>query len=302
MIQQRKNRPAILSLSLLFLTACLVAVVSSDSGEEDDFRWEDAAREVADLPYKQKFFDSLHAAYNVARLDKPLRIAPENDFFRGETLVYDVGWGVFKAGSVILTTEPDTAKKIIRICGKALSNSFVSTFYRMRDYVISTVDASGLYPLFFEQHLREGKKYKSDGWILYDHVRGKVYVKERHLKTLDAPAFVNDYLSVLYNVRTMKFKPGDAFSLPLYVDNKIHTIRFFCRERKRQKVDSLAISCLCLEPRVEDDKGTFNKKNKLEVWLSDDTLKRPILIKSKIKIGSVPAGAGPEAHCGERGQ
>jgi hypothetical protein len=45
---------------------------------------------------------------------------------------------------------------------------------------------------------------------------------------------------------------------------------------------------------VENDRGTFNKKNNLEVWLTDDCKKRPVLIKSKIKIGSIVARLVPD--------
>jgi len=33
----------------------------------------------------------------------------------------------------------------------------------------------------------------------------------------------------------------------------------------------------------------FNKKDKMEVWLTDDDKRVPIFIKSKIKVGSVVA-------------
>ena len=256
----------------------------------EDFRWEDAAKEVTGLPFSQYFIDSLQKVYEVQSPAKPLRVSPESDFSKGETLVYEIGWGPFKAGYVILTAEPDSVHHTIRLGGKALSNKFIGAFYRMRDYVISTVDAKGLYPLFFEQHLREGKHFQSDGWILYDHVKGKIYVKERTLKTFNAPPFINDYLSVLYAVRTMHFAPGDTFSLPLFADKKVHPIYFICRGRKTVQLDDGAsISCLLVEPKLVGENGAFNEKDKLEVWLSDDERKMPILIKSKIKVGSITA-------------
>jgi hypothetical protein len=218
-----------------------------------------------------------------------LRTSPESAFFNNETLVFDIGWGPFKAGYVILNAEPDTLRHTLRIGGKALSNKFVGAFYRMRDYIISTIDAKGLYPLFFEQHLREGKRYKSDGWILYDHAKRKIYVKERTLKTFDAPPLVNDYLSVLYVVRTMHFGPGDTFSLPLFADKKVRSIFFVCRERKTMRFDNATITCLVVEPKLVGDNGAFNKKDKMEVWLSDDDRKVPLLIKSKINVGSITA-------------
>ena len=277
-------------MAALAILAVLFSGMTAIAKQKDnDFKWEEAAEEVLTLPFPQRFIDSLRKSYKVTLPEKPLRTVNHNVPFRGETLVYDIGWGPFKAGYVILTSNYDAAQGTLRIGGKALSNNFVGAFYRMRDYVISHLDATGLYPLFFEQHLREGKKYRSDGWILYDHSQKKIHVKERRFKTLDAPAFVNDYLSVLPLIRTRTFAPGDTFALPLYVDKKIHTMYFICRERKTLSIESGDVPCLVLEPKLVGDKGNFNKKDKLKVWFTDDSLKRPVLIKSKIKVGAITA-------------
>jgi hypothetical protein len=280
--------------SLLIRTITLSIIVLCFGGPHyaaaEKFRWQDASQEVCGLRFSQSFIDSLHTVYEVTAPDKPLRITPVCDFFQAETLVYDIGWGPFKAGNVIFTTEPDPVHHTIHVGGKALSNKFVGSFYRMRDYIISTLDEKGLYPLFFEQHLREGKHYQADGWIVYDHVKGKMYVKERSVKTIDAPPLVNDYLSVLYVVRSMHFAPGDTFSLPLFADKKVRPLLFFCRERKTMnRYDDKSVSCLLVEPKLVGDNGAFNKNDKLQVWLSDDERKIPIQIKSKIKVGSITA-------------
>jgi hypothetical protein len=280
---------AIAALTLLTVLWSGLRMAAVAAQKDDDFKWEEAAKEVVTLPFPQRFIDSLRKSYKVTLPEKPLRTINHSVPFRGETLVFDIGWGPFKAGYVILTANFDSTQGTFRIGGKALSNNFVGAFYRMRDYVITHLDATGLYPLFFEQHLREGKKYRSDGWILYDHSHKTIHVKERHLKTLDAPAFVNDYLSVLYLIRTRTFAPGDTFTLPLYVDKKIHSMYFICRERKTLSIESGDVPCLVLEPKLVGDKGNFNKKDKLEVWFTDDKYKRPVLIKSKIKVGAITA-------------
>jgi hypothetical protein len=275
---------ALTILSVLFSGGAAIA-----AEKDDDFKWEEAAKEVVTLTFPQRFIDSLRKSYKVTLPEKPLRTINHTVPFRDETLVYDVGWGPFKAGYVILTSNFDSAQGTLRIGGKALSNNVVGAFYRMRDYVITHLDATGLYPLFFEQHLREGKKYRSDGWILYDHSRKKIHVKERRCKTLDAPAFVNDYLSVLYLIRTRTFAPGDTFALPLYVDKKVRSMYFICRERKILSIESGDVSCLVLEPKIIGEQGNFSKKDKQELWFTDDKYKLPVLIKSKIKIGAISA-------------
>lgn len=280
----RSNFPlrlcAVLALLFLFVSA---------TPKQDDFKWEDAAKEVDGLPFTIAFIDSVKQLnkYNSA---KPLNASLINtSLCRNETLVYEVSWGPFKAGYAILTTQPDPATNTIKLGAKALSSNFVSSFYKMRDYIISTVDANGLYPVFFEQHLREGKKFKADRWTLYDRSEKKLYVQEKKFQTLDSPDPVHDYISVLYYVRSMNTALGDTFSLHLFVNSKIQSMYFNVKEQKQIQVDAGTFNCIKIEPKLVGDKGTFNKKDKLEVWLTNDKNRIPIVFWSKINVGAITA-------------
>jgi hypothetical protein len=274
---------------LLLNFAAAHAGTFNDDERDNNVNWQEAARFVDTLQFKKAFIDSVKGTFNVVFPASPLRTVAEQSFARGEILVYDIGWGPFKAGYVVLTAEPDDATRTIRLDGKALSRGIVTTFYRMRDNVISTVDADGLYPLFFEQHLREGKHFKADTWILFDHLRDSTYIKDGKLLAMSSSKFTNDYLSIFYYLRSRTFGPGDTFSLPICVDKRLRTINFFCKCRDTVDLDGKGIACLDILPRISDDKGAFNKKNGFEVWLSDDVIKMPIKIKSKIRLGSINA-------------
>ena len=278
-----------LSALLLLNFAAACAGTFNDDEADNNVNWQEAARFVDTLKFNKTFIDSVKGAFNVVFPASPLRSVPEQSFARGEVLVYDIGWGPFRAGYVVLTAEPDDATRTIRLNGKALSRGIVSTFYRMRDNVVSTVDADGLYPLFFEEHLREGKRYKADNWILFDHLRDSAHINDSKLPAMSSSKFTNDYLSIFYYLRSRTFGPGDTFSLPICVDKKLRTINFFCKGRDTMDINGKAIACLDILPRISDDKGTFNKKNGFEIWLTDDAIKMPIKIKSKIKLGSINA-------------
>jgi hypothetical protein len=271
-------------LLLVFLTA----YIHSSTNSTDDFRWQDATAEVDSLPFKQPTIDSLFETYKVIPR-KALRDLAKPVICDGETLVYAVSWGPFNAGYVVLTTDYDSTNKIISVGGKALSNNFISAFYKMRDNVISHIDAQGLYPLFFEQHLREGKRFKNDGWIIYDPTNAKIHVKERHYKEFDDVKFVHDYLSIFHFIRNKSMASGDTFTLPIYINKKVHPMYFKCKDKQTIEVDAGKYNCLVVEPKLVGDDGAFNKKDKIEIWLSDNKYPTPILIKSKIKVGSVCA-------------
>ncbi len=271
----------------LFTLAILLLTYFA-SGDDDDFRWQDASAEVDVLPFKQTFIDSLKNTYNI-KPQAALRNLGKSPICKNETLVYQVSWGPFNAGNVILTSKYDSVTNTVELGGKALSNNFVGAFYKMRDYVISRVDATGLYPLFFEQHLREGKKFKRDSWILYDFLNNQMHVREKKYKLYETPQFTHDYLSILYYIRNIKPIPGDTFTVNLYINSKIHPMFIKCKEEFKLQTDNGPLNCFLIEPRLAGEGANFNKKDKLEVWLSNDSIPTPIVIKSKIKVGSLNA-------------
>ena len=275
-------------LNSLFLLFVILAFNNCVYGD-DDIRWEEAAQEVDNLPFSKFYLDSIKISHNITPIYSPLRVKNRILKHSKETFVYEISWGPFKAGYVILSTDYIPGNNTIRLGAKALSNNFVSTFYRMRDYIISTICADGLYPVVFEQHLREGRKFESDQWMLYDHPAGKLHIQGRKkFKEVDAPQFTNDYLSALYQVRNMMMKVGDKFSIDIYIHSKVHPLSFRCLEKKEISVDAGTFNCILVEPKLVGEGKAFNKKDKLQVWLSDDELRMPVLIKSKIKFGSIP--------------
>lgn len=280
------NKPYFFSVILLLALAG--SITGAKRGEED-IRWQETSLELDSLPFSKNFIDSLRAEYKITPHIESMRSLSKAIPCAAETLVYEVNWGPFRAGYLVLTVEPVQHNKTIKLGGKALSSNFISAFYKMRDYVISTVDSDGLYPLFFEQHIREGKRYKSDRWILYDHTAKRAVIKERELKTVDAPPFLHDYLSLLYQVRSMKTEPGDTFCFNIYMHKKVYPLWFQCRESKEIKVGCGTFNCTLIEPKLVGDGGAFNRKDRIEVWISNDERRMPIQIKSKIKFGAISA-------------
>ena len=262
---------------------------AADTTQEEK-RWEELAADVDSFAYSAAFVDSVRSVHNVP-VPSPLRELAREPFSVPETLVYKIGWGPFNAGYVVITTLYDPATGTVRIGGKALSNAVVGAFYRMRDYVISTVDQRGLYPLFFEQHLREGKRYKANEFFIFDHAAGKVLVQKRDKSEIkETPPYTQDYMSMLYLIRSHHaLAPGDTFSERLFINAKFHSMFFSVKSSNSREVEAGSFPCVLLVPQLVGDGRAFNKKDKLEIWMSDDPRRLPVAIKSKIKFGSIYA-------------
>lgn len=276
---------------LLMILIFFLVLITPLLAKEKEISWKEASLEVDSFPFSLSFIDSVKKAHQVKFPEKPLRSLKKTYLCLPETLVYEVSWGSFPGGYVIITTIFDSITNTIKIGGKALSNNFISMFYKMRDYVISSIDPVGIYPLFFEQHLREGK-YIAEEYLLFDHLKGKVYSQtKKEFKVEKAPKFVQDYLSILYLIRfTKELIPGQKFSEPLFIHSKVHHISFSVKEEK----DSIEVKVgkfktLQVVPRLAGEGRAFNKKDKMEVWLTTDERKIPILVKAKIKFGHLHA-------------
>jgi hypothetical protein len=260
---------------------------SADGDENEGWRNAESDDQYPAL-YSEDFIDSLFCAKN-AFIAKNWRSWQGNKHFdAGEKLVYKMGWGPLHAGFAILSADPDTMNGTTVITGKGATNSFFSAFYKVRDYYRTIMDAQGMYPLFFDQHIREGK-YRSNRWDLYDQVQNIVYTERQKPPSFKNKAFTQSLLSLVYYLRTLSFVPGDTLNINCFVDTMCHAIHMKCMERKKISVDAGAFDCLLVKPTLVGKGRVFKKEDDIRVWFTNDEYKMPVIIESKITWGTLYA-------------
>ncbi len=208
-------------------------------------------------------------------------------FGAAETLYYDIGWqSIVAAQGVMYVNEPiDTNGRICYpIYSTVTSTSFFSTFFRVNDSALTFMDVRELYPLRFEKYLREGK-YRSDRIADFDPVAGLAYTPT---DTLVVPPYVQDALSLLYYVRALELEPGSDLQVENYDGKKVYTLTVGVLRRERIKVKAGVFSTVVVEPLLQAA-GLFKHEGGLTVWLTDDRLHLPVLMKSKVIVGSIVA-------------
>jgi len=285
----KKRRLSIHTSNFIALTALfLFSLNTAPNAQEENFKWQDASKELDALAFPQSFIDSVKNEHLGV---KPPRSSHQSGKTIGgkETLIYEVQWGLVKAGFMILTAEPDPTSGQIRLGMKMMSNNFVSSMYRIRDYSVTWVDVNKFYPTFFEQHTRE-KKYRKDEYIVYDNENGKIMIGGRKDTVIEAPPFTHNFVSSLYYARTMDLNVGDSFSVNMYTRPEVHPFRMRVRKEESVTAGSVKYRCLMIEPILAGDGPRFNKNDKMTVWISqDDEYRTPVMAKSKLKVGSVTA-------------
>lgn len=218
------------------------------------------------------------------------------DWYR-ERLEYDISWGVFHVGTAYLQID-----KIVTIDGRpayhivsgARSAAFIANFYKVDDLNESWLDVAGLYSRGYYKRIQEGG-YFSNEWVSFD-ISSKTFTGEKLNKkreispvtgAIEGP--VQDVLSSLYLVRTMDLKPHSALAITVNTKKNWNmNVKF--RKREKESTDLGKFKCLLVEPQLGDD-GLFiaKKGKKMLIWMTDDALRLPLILKAEIFIGSVTA-------------
>jgi len=204
----------------------------------------------------------------------------------GEYFQFSIDWNGLNGGNSLMQVQNIQrleGRRVYRIVTKTESNSFVSKFYKVRDRAESYVDAESLYSRRFVKHLREGG-YKKDLDVRFDQETRKAEYDDG--ASMDVPARVHDVLSAFYYVRTQPLPNGATLLLPTHDNKKSYDMEVKVHRRERVQVPAGSFDCVVVEPMLKSE-GVFKSKGSILVWLSDDARRIPVLVRSKVPVGSI---------------
>jgi hypothetical protein len=208
-------------------------------------------------------------------------------FGAGEKLSFDINYGFINAGTATLEVAQLIEyqdRPCYQIISRAHSNKVFSTFFKVDDRIESIIDARGIYSWRFEKNLREGG-YSADRIYSFDQPKGLAYYEG---DTIEVPPVVQDALSVLYYIRTQELQVGSSIFLDNFTDGDQFPLEVKVVKRESISVEAGDFDCIVVEPLTQSV-GVFKNEGKLTVWLTDDRLKMPVLMKSKVLVGSITA-------------
>ena len=215
------------------------------------------------------------------------RVVTNHAFGVGERLEFSVGYGMIKAGTAVMEI-PEIAKldsrKCYHIISTAQSNKVFSVFFKVDDKVESFMDMYGLYSLRYDKHIKEGK-FKADASMLFDQ-DNHLAIYHSGRDTFNVPEYAQDVLSAFYFVRTQDLQVGRSIFVDNHTDKKTYSLEVKVLRKERVKVEAGEFDCVVVEPLLKTP-GIFEQKGSLTVWLTDDEVKMPVLMKSKVFIGSI---------------
>ena len=217
-------------------------------------------------------------------------------FQPGETLRYDLKWGFFPVGSAtmkVLPMDEDAGENgFHRLSFSVRTNEFADAFYKVRTNITSVVDGSFRKSMRYEKSQKEGKT-KREIDVLFDYDAGKAsyFESKKMVSTLSIPSQVLDPLSIAYFFRLQELKPSTETILPTCDGRKVKMIKVRTGKVEKIRVPAGTYKAIGTVPEMKDLSGVFKKSPDgiLRIWYSDDSLKLPVKISSKVIVGSFTA-------------
>lgn len=219
-------------------------------------------------------------------------------WFQGEVLEYEIGYGFLNAGEASLITRPGPDTNKLEFLTLARNNGFFESIYPVRDTIVTKVEIPRLIPSYFRKVVHEGS-FHSKSQILFDNKAGRALLSDtvfesdgRVRRSFDTTVTIEGIyhciISAFYQVRAMYLEPGKVGYFSAVSGKKKYKMKILCHRRETITVQGGTFPCLVVEPILEGD-GIFQAKGSLTIWLSDDFRRLPVLMKSKIAVGSIRA-------------
>jgi hypothetical protein len=209
-------------------------------------------------------------------------------FGPGESLRFSIEYGVIKAGTAWLEVAPMETwhgRTCYHLVSRAESNDFMSSIYKVRDRIDSLIDAEGLYSYRYKKRIREGT-YTKDYDVAYDPAAGKARYANGRL--YDTSPWPKDGLAAFYFVRHLPLEVGKDVLIAHHSDESSNDIIVKVYRKERVEVPAGKFDCIVIEP-VMAAGSIFKNSGKLTIWVTDDARRIPVLMKSKIPVGSIDA-------------
>ncbi|MCX6161861.1 MAG: DUF3108 domain-containing protein [Ignavibacteriae bacterium] len=231
---------------------------------------------------------------------KELRKLPQSAFGLGEKLEFEISYGFVTAGYAVMEIAPNFVVMNGRNCyditvtvGSTTSFDWV---YKFREYYKCYLDAEGIFPWKFEQHLKE-PTYEIDFVAVFDHLNQKVKTSQtiKGDKKPDAehviPQYVQDLISTFYLARTMNFsssKKDDVVKILSFNNDTTYNLGIRFLGREDAEVPAGDFRSFMVQPMIKEG-AISSKADDIVVWISDDERKMPLIVQLSIIIGSVKA-------------
>lgn len=235
--------------------------------------------------------------FNLARYAPPASGQTTDIPFQvGEKMKFEVKWTFILAGEATLELMPITeigGKDAYNFSFTVRTSEFVDLFYKVRDKYESYADIDMTHSLFYSRN-HEGKSDKETNidfdWDKQQAQYSRVGESKKR-EPLSIPEGTFDPLSVFFAFRMNDLDKVKKIEIPVTDGKKVALGRMNVIKREKIKVSGNNYDTFLVEPELGDIGGVFEKSKdaKLQIWVTADSRRIPVRIKSRVIVGSFVA-------------
>jgi hypothetical protein len=211
-------------------------------------------------------------------------------FKPGEVLEFEIGWSTFvTAGTATVSVKekrPSYGSTAYYILAEGRPTSLVSKLYTLYYKADTLLDSYSLLPQRGSLYSEEGKRHRMKTTTFNQTAKKATYeVETRTLvkKDLTIPGFTQDALSAIYVLRSIPFKAGDKFNMPVSDNGQIYKVQMQVGAVEPVKTGLGTINGLKIVPVVTGpDKDS---PRGLALWISDDARRLPLKMEAQLLVG-----------------
>lgn len=221
-------------------------------------------------------------------------------FIKGEMLVYRVYYDAILTGKVTageVTFRVNEGSKVIhgrntdhiQVLGR--TKGAFRLFYKVDDRYETYLDEELLLPRFFVRRVSEGGYTVRQNVTFHQEQRRATFhdLKNNRTNVIKTPENIHDVVSMVYYARTLDLenaKTGDMFNFNFIIDDTIYNSSMEILGRETIRTSMGRVNCIKIKPHLITG-NVFSESNAMELYISDDKNKLPILMKTGVLVGNV---------------
>jgi len=240
------------------------------------------------------------APASAGEMESPACTIHNRTFQPGEEITYVLyyNWNMvwLSAGEVTFRVEEAGGQYHLSAYGATYPS--YNWFFKVEDRYEAFVDTTSLLPSLSIRDVQEGK-YTLYDRVEFDQINQKALSIRGKSKDSAQPSeyefesCMHDILSIVYYVRNIQvndMKEGESIPIRIFMDKEVWPLKvsFEGRDRKKRIRGKGKWKTVCFSPDLIEGEY-FKDGDRMNIWVSDDRNRLPLLIESPVSVGSVKA-------------
>ena len=224
---------------------------------------------------------------------------PKLESLVGERLEFRLKWqGISAADAVLEVLDGGDGQIIFRATARTVG--IVALLYPVNSQINSTAEIAGFRAVSYVKSGKEGRGAEEVDEIVFDLENGLAFRTDdgETREPVEVPEHVHDPFSAFYAFRTSEVDEDGIVELTISDGKKTQTGRVQIVGRERVKTPAGEFDTVKIAPQLEGLGGVFKKSPgaTLYIWVTDDEWRRPVMLRSKVSVGSFTARLTEWSH------